>query len=139
MVSHLERASLSLSPCTLNPGTRMSDPIGVSSSAQDRSLENGARPVPRPVIRKALVEGTAVQTAMGRSGESMQVLNEAVAEAAERGFGRLALEGRLNLGQAEIAAGSRESGRDRLLTLATEARAAGFLRIARRALDSAEG
>jgi ATP/maltotriose-dependent transcriptional regulator MalT len=72
-------------------------------------------------------------TASGNSKEAMDPLQACVEKSKKSGFGQLEFEARLALGEAEIKAGYSTTGRAELASLQRDARAKGFLLIARKA------
>ncbi|MBI2840284.1 MAG: tetratricopeptide repeat protein [Acidobacteria bacterium] len=74
-----------------------------------------------------------VRAAAGDHGVSLQLLQSVIDEAARAGLVSIELNATLAMGETEIAAGARASGRSRLEKLEKEAREASFLLIARKA------
>ena len=79
-----------------------------------------------------------VQGLSGEPVSAQKQLAPIAAEAAERGLTALALEGRLALGEVELAAGN-PAGRARLEALEKEADRQGMLFIARKAREAIAG
>ena len=116
-------------------------------------LEIGARTDATPTAERALqlarqgtdrlprfmtiIVAARVQAANGQSAEAVHALQVVLAEASKYGYLSVEYEARLAIGSIE-ARQNRESGRSQLRSLAQEAKAKGYLRIAREAL-AAEG
>jgi serine/threonine protein kinase/tetratricopeptide (TPR) repeat protein len=79
-------------------------------------------------IAAALVHGAA-----GASAEASKSLEAAIAEASKLGYIGYQFDARLALGQLELKSGNAAAGRARLASLENEARAKGYLLIARQA------
>ena len=75
-------------------------------------------------------------TASGSAKEAIDPLQAGVEKSKKSGFGQLEFEARLALGEAEIKAGQSTTGRAELASLQHDARANGFLLIARKAAAS---
>ena len=71
--------------------------------------------------------------ASGNFGKAIDLLRAAVEKSKKSGFGQLEFEARLALGEAEIKGGHLTTGRAELASLQQDARAKGFLLIARKA------
>lgn len=80
-----------------------------------------------------------VRAAAGDHGVSLQLLQSVIDEASRAGLVSIELNATLAMGEAEIAAGARASGRSRLDKLEKDARQSGFLLIARRAAGKKGG
>ena len=79
------------------------------------------------------LEAARAAAAMGRTSEGEARCTEVLHALTERGFVGPRLNAELALGEIEIAAGKTAAGRERLEALARNARAKGFLLIARKA------
>jgi len=76
-------------------------------------------------------------TASGNAKEAIQPLQVCVEKSKKSGFSQLELEARLALGEAEIKAGQSTAARSELSSLLHDARARGFLLIARKTTSAA--
>jgi len=88
------------------------------------------------------IESARVLAASGQPpdlAEATRILNTALAETIKYGFTGHQFEARLSLGEIEMRSGNRTAGRARLHALEKDARAAGFLLIARKAAAAATG
>jgi hypothetical protein len=74
-----------------------------------------------------------IHAANGKAGEASRSLQGALAEAARLDCGRCLLEARLALGEAEMKQGKKSAAQEHLLTLQKDAKAKGFVLIARKA------
>jgi eukaryotic-like serine/threonine-protein kinase len=74
-----------------------------------------------------------VETAFGNTSEARYRLNRCLAEARKHGFVRYQFEARLALGEIEMKSRNADAGRQRLVTLEKDAKAAGFVLMARKA------
>jgi hypothetical protein len=79
------------------------------------------------------VTAARVDTVDGKPGQAVARLEPALAEATSSGLVSLQLEIRLALAEAELASGHVEAGRQRLESLAPEARTRGFRLVASKA------
>jgi len=89
-------------------------------------------------ISLAIADGR-VQTALGKVQVAVSLLHDAVAEASKAGFVGLEFDARLALGEAEVKAANFVEGRAELKKLEHDARAKGFLLIARKSLTARAG
>lgn len=87
----------------------------------------------RPRNIRFAIETARLRAALGKIAEAKSSLETALAEAAKYGLGGDQLEARLGLGEIEMKSGQTAVGRARLKALAKDARAKGFLLIARKA------
>jgi tetratricopeptide (TPR) repeat protein len=94
----------------------------LAKSSQNRSVQ----------ITVSLASAS-IHAALGRSGEAVKTLEEALVEARKSGLTSLQFEARLALGETEIAGGRPEAGRLRLAALEKEATALGYRFIAQKA------
>ena len=78
------------------------------------------------------VTSARVQESKSRT-QAVKQLESVLNEASRSGYGRLALEIRLHLGEMELRAGERDKARARLTSLENDASAKGFRAIARKA------
>ena len=83
------------------------------------------------------IETARVRAALGKNAEAKSSLETALAEATKYGLGGDQLEARLGLGEIEMKSGQTAVGRAHLKALAKDARAKGFLLIARKATAAA--
>jgi DNA-binding winged helix-turn-helix (wHTH) protein/tetratricopeptide (TPR) repeat protein/TolB-like protein len=91
---------------------------------------------------RAVILGARVQAVSGNArdvSESKRQLNRAITDAAAGGFGDVAFEARLALGQIELDSGNLAAGRARLEALQKDSTNAGLLMIARKASVSLRG
>ena len=89
-------------------------------------------------ISLAIADGR-VQTALGKAQVAVSLLHDAVADASKAGFVGLQFDARLALGEAEVKAANFVEGRAELKRLERDARAKGFLLIARKAVTARAG
>jgi TolB-like protein/Tfp pilus assembly protein PilF len=80
-----------------------------------------------------------IHAANGKAGEASRGLQGALAEAARLDCGRCLLEARLALGETEMKQGKKAAAREYLATLEKDAKAKGFVLIARKANAAAAG
>ena len=90
------------------------------------------------VIGVAITAGR-IHAANGRAAEASRSLAGALAEATRLDCGRCVLEARLAIGEIEMKQGKKAAAREHLAALEKDARAKGFLRIARKANAAAAG
>ncbi len=94
------------------------------------ALAQGEAPVPRLVVA---VAAARVSAATDRPVEGVKQLRAIRAEASQRGLVGIALTARLALAEIEMRFGDAKAGRRTIDDLARDARAAGFVQVARRA------
>jgi serine/threonine protein kinase/tetratricopeptide (TPR) repeat protein len=103
----------------------VADAIKIASKGGSRNTQMNA----------ACAEAEA-RTASGRAAVAEDTLKQLVSESLKAGFVPTEFEARLGLGEAEMKAGHSAAGRVRLASLEHDARAKGFLLIARKAAAS---
>ncbi len=86
----------------------------------------------RPSIVVAIADAQ-IRSAAGRPSEAIRALQDVVKQATKSGLLQLQLEARLALGEAEAKAGNSAAARTQFLYLERDAKARGFLLIARKA------
>jgi len=111
--------------------------------AQDKSAEAGkqielaaALAARSPVVEVRLsyaIAAARIKAATGKVAESERILETSLAEASKQGYLGSQFEIRLALGEIEIKSGDNAAGRRRLNDLEKDARARGFLLVARKA------
>ena len=79
------------------------------------------------------ISNARTQAYSGNAVEAITLLQRAVDEASKPGFREIQLEARLLLGETEIKSGNRSTGRSQLQSLERDAKAKGFILIARKA------
>lgn len=84
------------------------------------------------VIGVAITAGL-IHAANGKTAEATKSLDAALAEARKLECGRLSLEARLALGELEMKQGKKAAAGEHLAALEKDAKAKGFLLIARKA------
>ena len=85
------------------------------------------------------IGGAEVQAASGRPVEAAQSLKQVVVDCRKTGFAPLEFDARLALGEAEVKTANSGDGRAELKRLEQDARAKGFLLIARKAAIARTG
>lgn len=113
---------------------KLSDAQNAAQRALILSQQTGSRP---PHF-DAAVAGARVKAAIGKSKGALQDLQGVLAEATKFGYVPYELEVRLAIGEIEIQSGKASTGRPHLEALAKDARAKGFLLIARKATAAAK-
>jgi hypothetical protein len=78
----------------------------------------------------------SVRAASGEMGEAIKLLQDTIQEARKAGFLGLQFDARLVFGEAEMRSGNTVAGRTQLASLERDAKAKGFLLIARKAAAS---
>jgi eukaryotic-like serine/threonine-protein kinase len=113
---------------------KLSDAQNAAQRALTLSQQTGSRP---PRFDGALASAR-VKAATGRSKGALQDLQGVLAEATKFGYVPYELEARLAMGEIEMQSGKASTGRPHLEALEKDARAKGFLLIARKATAAAK-
>ena len=112
--------------------------LSEAQNAAQRALLFSEQTGSRPPRFDAALASARVKAATGKSKDALQNLQDVLAEATKFGYVPYEFEARLALGEIEMQSGKASTGRPHLEALEKDARAKGFLLIARKATAAAK-